>query len=89
MPNAEVKIFLIASAEERAQRRFKENQEKGIATDFETLKKEIEQRDYLDSHREVSPLKQAEDAVLVDTTGMSIQEVVEAIQKVVADKGYL
>lgn len=89
LPNAEVKIFLIASAEERAQRRFKENQEKGIATDFETLKKEIEQRDYLDSHREVSPLKQAEDAVLVDTTGMSVQEVVEAIQKVVADKGYL
>lgn len=83
LPKAEVKIFLVASVIERAERRFKENQSKGIATDFDTLKKEIEQRDYLDSNREVSPLKQAEDAVRIDTTGLSIEEVVAAIKAVV------
>ncbi len=83
LPNAEVKIFLVASVTERAERRFKENQSKGIDTDFETLKQEIEQRDYLDSHREVSPLKQAEDAVRIDTTGLSIEEVVVAIKEVI------
>ena len=81
LPNAEVKIFLVASVMERAERRFKENQEKGIPTDFETLKQEIEQRDYLDSHREVSPLKQAEDAVRIDTTGLSIKQVVDKIKQ--------
>jgi cytidylate kinase len=86
LPDAEVKIFLVASVEERAQRRFKENQEKGIPTDFETLKKEIEQRDYLDSTREVSPLKQALDAVKIDTSGMSIEEVVQAIEAVISTK---
>jgi cytidylate kinase len=83
LPNAEVKIFLVASVTERAERRFKENQSKGIDSDFETLKQEIEQRDYLDSHREVSPLKQAEDAVRIDTTGLSIEEVVVAIKEVI------
>jgi cytidylate kinase len=73
----------VASVTERAERRFKENQSKGIDTDFETLKQEIEQRDYLDSHREVSPLKQAEDAVRIDTTGLSIEEVVVAIKEVI------
>lgn len=72
LPDAELKIFLIASVEERAQRRFKENQERGIATDFETLKKEIAERDYKDSHREVSPLKPASDAITFDTTGVDI-----------------
>lgn len=84
LPDAEVKIFLVASVKERAERRYKENQEKGIATDFETLKKEIEHRDYLDSTREVSPLKQAVDAVKIDTTGMSIDEVVRAIEEIIA-----
>lgn len=86
LPNAKVKIFLVASVIERAERRFKENQEKGIETDFDTLKAEIEQRDYLDSHREVSPLKQAEDAVRIDTTGKSITEVVARITEVVQEK---
>ncbi|GMA07972.1 cytidylate kinase [Tetragenococcus halophilus subsp. flandriensis] len=86
LPEAEVKIFLVASASERAQRRYKENQSKGIESDFETLKKEIEQRDYTDSHRSASPLRQAEDAILVDTTGMSIDEVVTAIKNVVKGK---
>jgi len=86
LPEAEVKIFLVASVVERAERRYKENQQKGITTDFETLKEEIEHRDYLDSTREVSPLKQAEDAVKIDTTGMSIEEVVNAIEKVISKK---
>lgn len=86
LPDAEVKIFLVASASERAQRRYKENQAKGIKSDFATLKKEIEQRDYTDSHRSTSPLRQAEDAVLVDTTGMTIDEVVTAIKKVIKEK---
>ncbi len=84
LPDAEVKIFLVASVVERAERRFKENQAKGIATDFDTLKKEIEQRDYLDSNRKTSPLKQAADAVRIDTTGLSIEEVVTAIKEVIA-----
>lgn len=81
LPDAELKIFLIASVEERAQRRFKENQERGIATDFETLKKEIAERDYKDSHREVSPLKPASDAITFDTTGVDIDCVVAFIQE--------
>ncbi|MBO0469277.1 (d)CMP kinase [Enterococcus sp. DIV0242_7C1] len=81
LPDAEVKIFLVASVSERAERRYKENQEKGITTDFETLKKEIEQRDHLDSTRAVSPLKQAKDAVKIDTTGLTIEEVVAAIEQ--------
>ena len=80
LPDAELKIFLIASVEERAQRRFKENQERGIATDFETLKKEIAERDYKDSHREVSPLKPASDAITFDTTGVDIDGVVALTQ---------
>ena len=78
----------MASVEERAERRFKENQEKGIETDFETLKAEIERRDYLDSTREVSPLVQASDAVKIDTTGLTIEEVVAAIQNVIKQKGF-
>ena len=86
LPQAEVKIFLVASVEERAQRRFKENQQKGIGTDYETLKEEIQQRDYLDSHREVSPLKQATDAVRIDTSGLTIEQGVEAIKKTIQEK---
>lgn len=84
LPYAEVKIFLVASVEERAERRYKENIEKGIDTDFDILKAEIERRDYIDSTREVSPLVQAEDAILIDTTGLSIEEVVKAIEKIVS-----
>lgn len=86
LPDAEVKIFLIASVEERAQRRYKENLTKNIPTDYDTLKKEIEQRDYTDSHRAVSPLRQAEDAICIDTTGMSIEEVVAEIKEIVCEK---
>ncbi len=80
LPKAELKIFLVASVDERAERRYKENLSKGIETDLETLKEEIAARDYKDSHRETSPLKQAEDAIYLDTTGLSILEVVEKIK---------
>lgn len=81
LPNAELKIFLVASVEERAARRYKENLEKGIETDLKTLEKEIAERDYKDSHRAVSPLKPAEDALHFDTTGVGIAEVVEFISQ--------
>ena len=81
LPHAELKIFLVASVEERAQRRYKENLEKGIPTDLETLKKEISDRDYKDSHRSVSPLKPADDAIHFDTTGVGIIEVVNFIKE--------
>ncbi|MCL0311678.1 (d)CMP kinase [Apilactobacillus sp. TMW 2.2459] len=83
IPDAEVKIFLIASVSERAERRFKDNAEKGIHTPLEELKKEIELRDYKDSHRKVSPLVKAEDAIELDTTSLSINEVVNEISKIV------
>ncbi|HEM2778887.1 (d)CMP kinase [Streptococcus suis] len=81
LPQAELKIFLIASVEERALRRFKENMERGIETDLESLKQEIAARDYKDSHREVSPLKAADDAITFDTTGVSIEGVVKFISE--------
>lgn len=81
LPDAELKIFLEASVDERAERRYKENTEKGIKTDFVLLKKEIEERDYKDSHRQVSPLKPAGDAIIFETTGVSIDDVVDFISK--------
>lgn len=81
LPDAELKIFLIASVEERAERRYRENLEKGIQTDFNTLKKEIAERDYKDSHRKISPLKPAADAITFDTTGIDIAGVVNFIEK--------
>ena len=80
LPKSELKIFLVASVDERAERRYKENLSKGIETDLETLKEEIAARDHKDSHRETSPLKQAEDAIYLDTTGLTILEVVEKIK---------
>lgn len=83
LPNAEVKIFLIASVDERADRRYKENVRKGINTSLEVLKQEIRDRDYKDSHREISPLTKAADAIEVDTTSMTISEVVETISEII------
>ncbi|PLR82633.1 (d)CMP kinase [Bacillus canaveralius] len=79
IPDAEVKVFLLASVQERAERRHQENLEKGFRSDLEKLKEEIAARDKLDSEREVAPLKKAEDAVEIDTTSLSIEEVVEKI----------
>ena len=79
LPNAELKIYLTASVEERANRRYKELVEKGQSPDLEQIKKDIEARDYQDMHRDIAPLKQAEDAVLIDSSDMTIEEVVSEI----------
>lgn len=81
LPNADVKIFLTASVEERARRRYDEMKEKGYAVDFDELKQEIAARDKQDSERAISPLRQAEDAVLLDSTSLTIDEVVTRILK--------
>lgn len=79
LPEAQVKIFLTASVEARAKRRLAEHEARGEQIDFDELVREIETRDYNDSHRAAAPLKQAEDAVLVDTTDLSFEESVERI----------
>lgn len=79
LPDAELKFYLTASAQERARRRTKELLEKGEKADFSQVLKEIEQRDYNDSHRTVSPLRKAEDAEEIDSTAMSIEEVADLI----------
>lgn len=79
LPNADLKIFLTASVEERAKRRFDELKAKGENPDLSAIEKDIAERDHRDMTREVAPLKQAEDAVLVDTTSMTIQEVADKI----------
>lgn len=86
LPDAFVKIYLTASSEARAKRRFDELTAKGEECSFEEIKKDIESRDYADMHREISPLKQAEDAVLVDTSEMNIDEVVAAITHIIEEK---
>ncbi|CEG27672.1 (d)CMP kinase [Bacillus sp. B-jedd] len=86
LPNAEVKVFLLASVEERAARRHAENIEKGYVSDFETLKKEIAARDKLDSEREVAPLTKAEGAAVIDTTSLTIEEVVDRIMALVEER---
>lgn len=82
LPNADVKIYLTASSEVRAKRRFDELTAKGEACDIAKIKADIEERDYRDMHRETAPLKQAEDAVLVDSSYMTIDEVVAEIIKI-------
>ncbi|MDA1665521.1 (d)CMP kinase [Bacillus cereus] len=84
LPDAEVKIFMLASVEERAERRHLENLNKGFDSNLEQLKEEIAQRDKLDSEREVSPLKKADDALELDTTSLSIEEVVRKIMSIVS-----
>ncbi|MEC2290454.1 (d)CMP kinase [Bacillus licheniformis] len=86
LPNAEVKIFLLASVEERAKRRFEENIKKGYNVNYETLAEEIRRRDKLDSEREISPLKKADDALEIDTTSLTIDEVAEKILQIVDKK---
>ena len=85
-PHAELKVFVTASAEIRAQRRFKELQEKGMDANYEAILKNVQERDYIDSHRGVSPLCQAEDAILLDNSNMSIsnqqQWLLEQVQRI-------
>lgn len=86
LPDAKVKIFLTATPEERAMRRFRELQAKGDPTTYEEVLEDLIKRDYNDSHREIAPLKPAEDGVIVDTTGMTFDESVQAIIDIIKER---
>lgn len=86
LPNAEIKIFMIASVEERAERRHQENLQKGFPSDLEQLKEEIAFRDKQDSERKVAPLKKAEDAIEIDTTSLSIHQVANQIMTLMKER---
>ena len=86
LPDAFCKIYLTASVDARAKRRYDELAQKGEKCDYDIIKKDIEQRDYQDMHREISPLKQADDAVLVDTSDMNIEQVVECIENIINER---
>ncbi|KYG33121.1 (d)CMP kinase [Alkalihalobacillus trypoxylicola] len=86
LPKAEVKVFLTASVEERAKRRYEEQLKKGIETDFEQLKQDIARRDELDSTRAIAPLKKAVDAIELDTTTLTIEQVVAKIIELVKER---
>ena len=79
LPNADVKVYLTASSHVRAKRRYEELKAKNIECDIETIEKDIIDRDYQDMNREISPLKQAPDAVLLDSSDMTIEQVADAI----------
>ena len=85
-PNANVKIYLDANVEERAKRRYKENIEKGMQTTFEEVLQDMKKRDYNDMHKPMGALKVAEDAIIVDTTNLSIDEVKEKVEKIILEK---
>ena len=86
LPDAELKIYLTASAEARAERRLKELLGKGVETNFEDVLRDIEYRDYQDTHRETAPLKQAEDAVLLDTSDIGLEESCELLFRTIREK---
>lgn len=86
LPKANVKIFLTASAEVRAKRRTEELQAKGQKADYNKILKEIQQRDYQDTHREIAPLKMARDSIKLDTSAMTIEEVVAEMKRIVGEK---
>lgn len=86
LPNAQVKIYLTASVETRAGRRYDELTEKGVKCDLKAIEKDIEERDYRDMNREMSPLKQAEDAVLVDSSNLDVEGVVTVIRGIYEEK---
>lgn len=86
LPDAEVKIFLTADLEERAKRRFKELQAKGIATDLDQIRDEMRQRDYKDSHRATAPLKAADDAIVVDTTSLDFDGSCRRIKEIIEER---
>ena len=86
LPNAQIKLFLTASAEERAMRRYKELIEKGKKVEYETVYKELCERDYQDSHREVAPLKPADDSTIIDTTGNDLEKSVQVLTDFILPK---
>ncbi len=85
-PNADVKIYLDADVEERAKRRYKENVEKGIETTFEEVLEDIKKRDYNDMHKPMGALKVAEDAIVIDTTKLTIEEVKQKVEEIIKNK---
>lgn len=86
LPDAKVKIFMIASVEKRAKRRYLENQETGREGTYEDILGNLKKRDYIDSHRDFSPLKPAEDSIILDTSDLSIEEVVVECKKIISNK---
>lgn len=86
LPDAQIKIFLTASASKRAERRCKELLENGIETNFEEVLADIEQRDYNDSHREIAPLKPTDESIIVDTSELDLQQSIDAVLKVVRER---
>lgn len=88
LPDAQIKVYLDASLDTRTKRRFEELQAKGIATNYEQLKKEIAARDYQDTHREISPLSKDPQAILIDTNDLSIDQMVDKIAQVMQERGY-
>ena len=86
LPNAQVKVYLTASVEVRADRRYKELVEKGLEADLEKIKKDIEERDYRDMNRDIAPLRQAEDATLVDSSYLTIEESAAVIMNLIDKK---
>lgn len=86
LPDAEVKIFLKADAKERARRRVSQHKQKGIDLDYDEVLADIEKRDYQDTHREVSPLKRAKDAIVIDSSTMNLDEVIEVVYDIVNKK---
>ena len=86
LPDAELKVYMVASVEARAKRRYDEYISKHVEADYDEIYKDIEKRDYQDMNRKTSPLRQAEDAILLDTSNLTIDEVVEAIQKLLNEK---
>lgn len=86
LPDASVKIFLTASPEARARRRWLENKAKGIQEEYEAVLEDVKKRDYQDSHRAAAPLRQAEDAILVDTSELDFDQSFETLKKIIAEK---
>lgn len=86
LPDADVKIFLFASPECRAERRYKELLEKGESVSYEAVLKDVNDRDYQDSHREIAPLKPTDDSVMADTTGKALEESIDMVVKIIEEK---
>ena len=86
LPDAQLKIYQVASSKTRAKRRYLENLQRGLEADLDTIQKEIEQRDYQDMHRKISPLKEADEAIEIDTSDLSLEEVVDKVMELVIQK---
>jgi len=83
LPNAQVKVFLTATPQERARRRMQQIEEKGQKADFDTILREIQERDYRDAHREIAPLIPAADAVVIDTTNLTMQQASNMLKQLI------